>query len=94
MDVLAGLVGANAALIGVAVLLVVGLFLAVRIVPQSDKFVIERFGKLRAVLGPGILVDPGAAAGGVEGGCEGEGHGRGPVVVQMVMPSHAFGHWG
>jgi regulator of protease activity HflC (stomatin/prohibitin superfamily) len=26
----------------------------VRIVPQSEKFVVERFGRLHAVLGPGI----------------------------------------
>jgi len=30
------------------------LFLAIRIVPQSEKFVVERFGRLRLVLGPGI----------------------------------------
>ncbi|MFB2531707.1 SPFH domain-containing protein [Paracoccus sp. p4-l81] len=41
-------------------LLILGLFLivlvlkAVRIVPQSEKHVVERFGRLRAVLGPGI----------------------------------------
>ncbi|MEM8592969.1 MAG: SPFH domain-containing protein, partial [Pseudomonadota bacterium] len=28
--------------------------MAVRIVPQSEKYVVERFGKLRSVLGPGI----------------------------------------
>jgi regulator of protease activity HflC (stomatin/prohibitin superfamily) len=33
---------------------VVSIFLAVRIVPQSEKHVVERFGRLRAVLGPGI----------------------------------------
>ena len=30
------------------------LFLAIRIVPQSEKYVVERFGRLRLVLGPGI----------------------------------------
>lgn len=30
------------------------IFLGVRIVPQSEKFVVERFGRLRSVLGPGI----------------------------------------
>ncbi len=30
------------------------ILLGVRIVPQSQKFVVERFGRLRAVLGPGI----------------------------------------
>ncbi|NRA99497.1 MAG: SPFH/Band 7/PHB domain protein [Rhodobacteraceae bacterium] len=29
-------------------------YLAIRIVPQSEKFVVERFGRLRSVLGPGI----------------------------------------
>ncbi|AXC48966.1 SPFH/Band 7/PHB domain protein [Paracoccus suum] len=28
--------------------------MAVRVVPQSEKYVVERFGRLRAVLGPGI----------------------------------------
>ncbi len=46
--------GGNLVLILVALLLIVTISSAVRIVPQSDKFVIERFGKLRAVLGPGI----------------------------------------
>ncbi|HHB80455.1 MAG TPA: SPFH/Band 7/PHB domain protein, partial [Aliiroseovarius sp.] len=30
------------------------IFLAVRIVPQSQKYVVERFGRLQKVLGPGI----------------------------------------
>ncbi len=29
-------------------------FLGIRIVPQSEKHVVERFGRLRTVLGPGI----------------------------------------
>ncbi|TXI05121.1 MAG: SPFH/Band 7/PHB domain protein [Pseudorhodobacter sp.] len=37
-----------------AVYLAVALFKAVRIVPQSEKYVVERFGRLRSVLGPGI----------------------------------------
>lgn len=37
-----------------AVLFVVLVLKGVRIVPQSEKYVIERFGRLRAVLGPGI----------------------------------------
>ncbi|AGT07244.1 SPFH domain-containing protein [Paracoccus aminophilus] len=39
-------------ILAVVVLIVIGR--AVRIVPQSEKFVIERFGRLHAVLGPGI----------------------------------------
>lgn len=37
-----------------ALFLLLCLFLGVRIVPQSEKYVVERFGRLRAVLGPGI----------------------------------------
>jgi len=37
-----------------AFLLLLCLFLAVKIVPQSEKYVVERFGRLHAVLGPGI----------------------------------------
>jgi len=37
-----------------AVLLVMIVLMGVRIVPQSEKYVVERFGKLRSVLGPGI----------------------------------------
>lgn len=35
-------------------LVILCIFLGVRIVPQSEKFVVERFGRLRSVLGPGI----------------------------------------
>lgn len=37
-----------------AVFLVLVVLKGVRIVPQSEKFVVERFGRLHAVLGPGI----------------------------------------
>lgn len=37
-----------------AVLLVVLVFKSVQIVPQSEQHVVQRFGRLRAVLGPGI----------------------------------------
>ena len=37
-----------------AIFIIVSVFLAVRIVPQSQKFVVERFGRLQSVLGPGI----------------------------------------
>ena len=46
--------GAQIAVLAVAFLIIVVLFKAVRIVPQSQKFVVERFGRLRTVLGPGI----------------------------------------
>ena len=54
MDGLEAFLGANAVLLAAAVVVVVAVLLAVRIVPQSDKFVVERFGRLRSVLGPGI----------------------------------------
>ncbi|WP_102108557.1 SPFH domain-containing protein [Oceaniglobus roseus] len=47
-------VGGNFFLILVALFIVVCVLLGVRIVSQSEKYVIERFGRLRAVLGPGI----------------------------------------
>jgi regulator of protease activity HflC (stomatin/prohibitin superfamily) len=37
-----------------AIFLVILILKGVRIVPQSDKFVVERFGRLHSVLGPGI----------------------------------------
>lgn len=53
-EFLLGLVQANIVYIIAAVLLVIIVLKAVRIVPQSEKHVVERFGRLRAVLGPGI----------------------------------------
>ena len=44
----------NAALILIALLILIVVMMSVRIVPQSEKYVVERFGRLRAVLGPGI----------------------------------------
>ncbi|WP_425100362.1 SPFH domain-containing protein [Tropicibacter sp. S64] len=41
-------------LLFLAAFLLVAIWLGVRIVPQSQKHVVERFGRLRAVLGPGI----------------------------------------
>jgi regulator of protease activity HflC (stomatin/prohibitin superfamily) len=46
--------GFNAVLLALAALVLLSLFLAVRVVPQSEKFVVERFGRLRSVLGPGL----------------------------------------
>lgn len=46
--------GGNVVLLAVAAILILALFLAVRVVPQSEKYVVERFGRLRAVLGPGL----------------------------------------
>jgi regulator of protease activity HflC (stomatin/prohibitin superfamily) len=48
--------GANLLLILLALLIIVIIFRGVRIVPQSEKFVVERFGRLRSVLGPGFNI--------------------------------------
>lgn len=48
------LIGQNITLIILAIVIFLAVSSAVRIVPQSEKFVVERFGRLRAVLGPGI----------------------------------------
>jgi regulator of protease activity HflC (stomatin/prohibitin superfamily) len=48
------LTGGNIVLLGIAGLIVLLVSKGVRIVPQSEKFVVERFGRLRTVLGPGI----------------------------------------
>jgi len=47
-------IGGNSVLLTIAALIILSIFLGVRIVPQSEKHVVERFGRLRAVLGPGI----------------------------------------
>ncbi|MBC7154830.1 MAG: SPFH/Band 7/PHB domain protein [Rhodobacteraceae bacterium] len=51
---LLGLIGGNLVTLVIAAFIIIGLFLGVRIVPQSDKYVVERFGRLKSVLGPGI----------------------------------------
>jgi regulator of protease activity HflC (stomatin/prohibitin superfamily) len=48
--------GSNILLILIALLIIISLFKGIRIVPQSEKFVVERFGRLRSVLGPGFNV--------------------------------------
>ena len=53
------LIGGGVAYLALALLIIVTLYKAIRIVPQSQKFVVERFGRLRSVLGPGLnLVVP------------------------------------
>lgn len=44
----------NGVTLFLAALVIIAVWKAVRIVPQSEKHVVERFGRLRAVLGPGI----------------------------------------
>ena len=46
--------GGSIVFLALAALIVMALFKAVRIVPQSEKYVVERFGRLHTVLGPGI----------------------------------------
>ncbi len=48
------IMGQNAVFLAIAAFIILCIFLGVRIVPQSEKFVVERFGRLRVVLGPGI----------------------------------------
>lgn len=53
-DLINQILGGNAVLLLFAGFIVVSIFKGVRIVSQSEKHVVERFGRLRAVLGPGI----------------------------------------
>src|SRR6056297_2088556 len=53
-DEIFALVAANAVYLLGALLLGVIIFRGIRIVPQSEKHVVERFGRLHSVLGPGI----------------------------------------
>ena len=47
-------IGGNAVFLAIAFFIILCIFLGVRIVPQSQKHVVERFGRLRSVLGPGL----------------------------------------
>ncbi|MEQ3625540.1 MAG: SPFH domain-containing protein [Celeribacter sp.] len=51
---LAQVTGSQIVVVLIALFIVICVLLGVRIVPQSEKYVVERFGRLRAVLGPGI----------------------------------------
>ena len=53
-NLLLDVAGQNIVWILLFAFLVLCVLLGVRIVPQSQKFVVERFGKLHSVLGPGI----------------------------------------
>ncbi len=57
MDIEQFLIGAlenNLIFLLLAILVIILIFRAVKIVPQSEQHVVERFGRLRSVLGPGI----------------------------------------
>ena len=49
-----GLISQNVIYLLGAIFLVVVILKGIRIVPQSEKYVVERFGRLHSVLGPGI----------------------------------------
>ena len=53
-DIFAQFIGSNFVLLLIAAFIIISIFLGVRIVPQSEKYVVERFGRLQSVLGPGI----------------------------------------
>lgn len=53
-DLITSLIGDNIVLLLFAGFIILCIFLGIRIVPQSEKHVVERFGRLRSVLGPGI----------------------------------------
>ncbi len=53
-QILSDFVGQNLVFVLLALFIVVCILMGVRIVPQSEKFVVERLGRLKSVLGPGI----------------------------------------
>ena len=53
-ELILGLLANNLAYLLLAALVVILIVKAVKIVPQSEQHVVERFGRLRSVLGPGI----------------------------------------
>ena len=53
-QVMAEFFGSNVLYLVLAVFIIVCIMVGVRIVPQSEKFVVERLGRLQSVLGPGI----------------------------------------
>ncbi len=53
-DLITQLLGGNIVMLLLAGFIILCIYLGVRIVPQSEKYVVERFGRLKSVLGPGI----------------------------------------
>ncbi len=53
-DMISDFIGGNLVLLLLALFIIFAILTGVRIVPQSQKFVVERFGRLRSVLGPGL----------------------------------------
>jgi regulator of protease activity HflC (stomatin/prohibitin superfamily) len=54
LAMLQDLLDGNLFFLALALFIILCIFLAIRIVPQSEQHVVERFGRLKAVLGPGI----------------------------------------
>ena len=54
IDVARALGGGTIVMIVLALLLILAVAKGIRVVPQSEKFVVERFGRLRSVLSPGL----------------------------------------
>lgn len=55
-DILGGLGGGGVLTLAIALFIILCIYLGIRIVPQSEKYVVERFGRLKSVLGPGINI--------------------------------------
>jgi regulator of protease activity HflC (stomatin/prohibitin superfamily) len=55
-QVISELVGANLVILLLVGFVILCIILGIRIVPQSEKHVVERFGRLRSVLGPGFNI--------------------------------------
>ena len=53
-DQILNLISSNLIYLLIAILLIVVIFRGVKIVPQSEQYVVERFGRLHKVMGPGI----------------------------------------
>lgn len=53
-DLILDLLSGKIVLLLGAIFLIIVVLKGIKIVPQSEKFVVERFGRLKAVLGPGI----------------------------------------
>ncbi len=53
-DQILGLLSSNIIFLLAAIFIVIVVLKGIKIVPQSEKYVVERFGRLHSVLGPGI----------------------------------------
>ncbi|VAV99593.1 Protein QmcA (possibly involved in integral membrane quality control), partial [hydrothermal vent metagenome] len=53
-EILLEFFSSNTTYLLLAALLIIVVYKAVKIVPQSEKHVVERFGRLHSVMGPGI----------------------------------------